>query len=87
MGEYWKPVNVTRREYINPHDLDNGLKIREWNWPESRTMKLIAERWSDTDVVVFVSDYESLIVWRGKLEGEPPTYHSLNEDGYTRVRP
>jgi len=27
MGEYWKPVNVTKREYIHPHDLYDGLKI------------------------------------------------------------
>ncbi len=87
MGEYWHPVNVTRREYINPHDVGDGLKMGEWSWPESATMMLMAERWSDTDTVVFVSDYEGLIVCRGKIEGEPPRYDSLDEDGYTRIRP
>lgn len=29
MGQYWIPVNVTKREYINPHQLGCGLKLRE----------------------------------------------------------
>ncbi len=35
MGEYWKPVNVTRREYIHPHHVNEGLKLTEWTWPGS----------------------------------------------------
>lgn len=41
MGEYWKPVNLTKREYIHPHDLNDGLKLGEWNWPGSRTRQLM----------------------------------------------
>ena len=29
MGQYWKPVNLTKREYINPHKLGAGLKLWE----------------------------------------------------------
>lgn len=35
MGEYWKPVNVTKHEYIHPHRLGCGLKLVEWH-TESR---------------------------------------------------
>jgi len=29
MGQYWKPVNLTKREFINPHFLGAGLKLGE----------------------------------------------------------
>lgn len=29
MGQYWKPVNLTKREFINPHLLGAGLKLWE----------------------------------------------------------
>lgn len=29
MGQYWKPVNLTKREFINPHKLASGLKLWE----------------------------------------------------------
>lgn len=87
MGEYWKPVNLTKREYIHPHDCGDGLKLGEWTYPGSPTLQLMAELWSDTDVVVYVSDYEGAIVAHGNPEsGDVPAYQRLDEDGYTRVR-
>lgn len=85
MGEYWKPVNVTRREYIHPHDLNCGLKLQEWSYPESRVMKLIAERWNATDVVVAVSDYDNTVILHGSLVDEAPAYGDL-DDEYKRIR-
>lgn len=29
MGQYWLPVNLTKREYIDPHKLGSGLKLCE----------------------------------------------------------
>lgn len=29
MGQYWKPVNLDKCEYIDPHKLGSGLKLRE----------------------------------------------------------
>ena len=29
MGQYWKPVNLTKREFISPHKLNTGLKLLE----------------------------------------------------------
>lgn len=29
MGQYWKPVNLDKREFIHPHKLDSGLKLWE----------------------------------------------------------
>lgn len=56
MGEYWKPVNVTRREYIHPHHVNEGLKLAEWTWRGSAVLALLAA-WSPEDDVRVVSDY------------------------------
>jgi hypothetical protein len=29
MGQYWKAVNLDKKEFINPHDLGAGLKLWE----------------------------------------------------------
>jgi len=29
MGQYWKPVNLDKKEYVNPHKLGAGLKLWE----------------------------------------------------------
>lgn len=57
MGEYWKPVNVTRGECIHAHDVNEGLKLAEWTWPGSAVLALMAS-WSPEDDVRIVSDYE-----------------------------
>ena len=56
MGEYWKPVNVTRKEYVRAHRVDEGLKLSEWTWPGSRVMAIVAT-WGPTDDIRIVSDY------------------------------
>lgn len=57
MGEYWKPINVTRRQYIHPHHVDEGLKLAEWTCRGSRVLALLAA-WSPDDDVRVLSDYE-----------------------------
>lgn len=56
MGEYFKPFNVTKQEYIHPHQVDCGLKLAEWLHPESNVIRL-ACRWSATDDIRILSDY------------------------------
>ena len=29
MGQYWLPVNLDKREFVNPHKLGAGLKLWE----------------------------------------------------------
>ena len=72
MGEYWKPVNLTRGEFIHPHHWNCGLKFGEWNHPGSAVRKAMAARWDDTDHVVAMSDYGGLMVLQG--EGDDPSF-------------
>lgn len=60
MGEYWKPVNVTRKEWIHPHCEDEGLKWGEWSNPDSAVVSLMRSAWASTDEVFAVSDYGGL---------------------------
>lgn len=75
MGEYWRPVSVTKNETISPHRFGNGLKWGEWNHPGSATREaldmLLASRWRD-DVVVIASDYGGLARVQGEPEGIDP---------------
>lgn len=29
MGQYWKPVNLDKKQFVNPHKLGTGLKLLE----------------------------------------------------------
>jgi len=43
MGQYWKAVNLDKKEYLNPHKLGCGLKLVEqvWNSPGTGTALII----------------------------------------------
>jgi len=43
MGQYWIPVNLDKKEFINPHKLGSGLKLREQvgSFPATGTALLI----------------------------------------------
>lgn len=40
MGQYHIPVNLDKREFINPHLLNNGLKMLEWGQGGGTTVAL-----------------------------------------------
>ena len=85
MGEYWKPVNLTKGEFIHPHNVGCGLKLGEWNYPASRVREIIAARWQPTDDVRAVSDYGGEMQLSGRGDGPSPDYDTLAED-FVEVR-
>ncbi len=87
MGEYWKPVNFTRGEFIHPHHVDCGLNLTAWNSPGSGVRRLMDEHWKVTDDVRAVSDYGRVI----QLSGIPdpqysPDYDTIG-DRFIEIRP
>jgi hypothetical protein len=62
MGEYWKPINTTKREFVHPHRLGDGLKYAEWvEQKDGRTWRAVlamiaAGRWSEDDDIRAASD-------------------------------
>ena len=87
MGEYWKPVNVTRRELIDPHRLGCGLKLREWNYPSSPVLNLIDAKWASTDDVRAVSEEGRQQQLSGTPGGPSPNYRELTDDYVDISRP
>lgn len=62
MGEYFKPVNVTKKEFVHPHNVGDGLKWPEWVTRDSATMRRVKSlfasgAWAKDDDVRIVSDY------------------------------
>jgi len=71
MGQYFIPVNVTKKEYIHAHAFGDGLKMGEWTHTGSRTMQALkalqASRWKG-DEVVYAGDYEHEELYRQARE-------------------
>ena len=42
MGQYHFPVNLTKKQYLNPHAFDDGLKLREFGCSAHGTMTALA---------------------------------------------
>lgn len=86
MGVYWKPVNVTLREYLHPHRLGDGLKRAEWvPHPDSATNLRIAAlfesgEWSRADDIRAVSDAGSEEQLFGERTEVCVFYDELDED-------
>lgn len=60
MGQYFLAVNLDKKEYLKPHDYDNGLKLMEHSWRDNNFMKtvekLLLSDWYD-DKIVWAGDY------------------------------
>ena len=85
MGEYWKPVNLTRGEFIHPHHWGCGLKLGEWNHPGSAVRQAMKQRWQSSDDVRAVSDYGGQMHLSGHGDAEWPEYGTL-EENFVEVR-
>lgn len=71
MGEYWQPVNFTRRQFVDPHEVGNGVKLGEWYGYDSATMARVkallkSGAWLESDDVAAVSDYGGDIQMHGE---------------------
>ena len=63
MGQYYRIVNVDRRQQLVPYDFDNGAKLMEWSYNRNHRvlalMNLLAGPWKGERVYV-VGDYADL---------------------------
>lgn len=60
MGQYYKIINMDKRQQLYPFDFDNGLKLMEWAYDKNTMvlalMNLMADEWKG-DRVYVVGDY------------------------------
>lgn len=79
MGEYWKPVNLDKRQQVHPHRVGDGLKLCEWNHEGSHTLRAVdglieGGVWSPGDEVRVVSDYGGTMHLRGPVSERAADY-------------
>ena len=81
MGQYYKPINLDKKQYVYSHDFGNGLKLMEHSWVGNQFVgvveALIAEggAWHG-DRIVWSGDYAD--PEKGKTVREPE-YQSSEE--------
>jgi hypothetical protein len=62
MGQYFKPVNITKKEWLYSHDYNNGLKLMEHSWIGNNFVQTVeslltpGNSWSG-DRIVWSGDY------------------------------
>ena len=42
MGQYYKPINVDKKEHVYSHDYDSGLKLMEHSWKDNKFVAVVA---------------------------------------------
>jgi len=97
MGEYWMPVNIDKREYIDPNEVGNSLKRYEWmfdintaelRW-DSATMRRITAliatgKWGERDEIRALSDSGRTSHIRGRVTARDADYDAV-EDSWRDV--
>jgi hypothetical protein len=70
--EYFKPVNLTRREFIDPHRLRCGLALHQWLRDGSPVVRLMKEKWAISDNVWAIGDGGGIQCLSGDENNPPP---------------
>jgi len=64
MGQYYKPLNLDKDQWLNSHDYDNGLKLMEHSW--------VGNNFVGTVMQLMVKGghwFKNRIVWAGDYYG------------------
>jgi len=62
MGQYYKGVNLDKREFIQPHDYDNGAKLMEHSYIENPLLDTVEHLFSPKG-----NWYKTRFVWTGDV--------------------
>jgi hypothetical protein len=62
MGQYYKPINLDKQQYLYSHDYHNGLKLMEHSWVGNGFVNVVEELISEGgawhgDRIVWAGDY------------------------------
>jgi len=78
MGQYYKPTNIDKREYIEPLDFDNGMKLMEHSYIGNSVTEAI-----ESLIIPGGAWYKASLVWAGDYaDGEPKTITKKNPNGH-----
>lgn len=74
MGQYYKPISLTRNQHLYSHDYDNGLKLMEHSWVGNYFVNTVMSLLKRSGAW-----YNNRIVWAGDYADDEP---KLNENLY-----
>jgi hypothetical protein len=88
MGQYYKPVNLDKKEFLLSHDYDNGLKLMEHSWIGNNFVAAV-----ENLIKKGGAWFKCHIVWAGDYADKEPNseeniYCSLNDDNdVNKIKP
>lgn len=85
MGQYYKAINISKKEFLSSYDYENGAKLTEHSWVGNNyvgaVVNLLGDEWSE-DQIVWGGDYAD------KEAGtESNLYVYLDTPLYTKIKP
>lgn len=86
MGQYYKPCNLDKKEYVHTHDYQCGLKLMEHSYIGNPVSNAI-----ENLIIPGGSWYKARLVWTGdyadkEISHDKNLYSMLNDDG-TKIQP
>ena len=75
MGQYYKPVSIDRKEFVNPSDYGHGSKLMEHSWLANPMVNSILHSLTPGNAW-----YKTRIVWAGDYMNEGLFISDLNLD-------
>ena len=83
MGQYYLIANIDKKEFLNPHSLDNGAKLMEWSYQGNRMVNalfnLLQSDWQG-DRVYVVGDYADSSENYEEDNNWLPTYNAVAKE-------
>ena len=75
MGQYYKPVNLDKMQFVYSHSYDNGLKLMEHSWINNSFVRVVEE------LIAKGGDwYGDRIVWAGDYAKDEPKTQFVGEE-------
>ena len=83
MGQYYKPVNLDKKEFVLSHDYNNGLKLMEHSWIGNDFIGVVENLIKKGGLWC-----NNRIVWAGDYaENEPNTEENIYGITKTQIKP
>jgi hypothetical protein len=73
MGQYYKPININKKEWLYSHDYNNGLKLMEHSYIGNNFVNAV-----ENLLIEGGSWFKNKIVWAGDYADEEPTSEWTN---------
>lgn len=67
MGQYYKPININKKQWVYSHEFNSGLKLMEHSWIKNPFVQAV-----ESLLTIGGAWYKNQIVWAGDYADEEP---------------